>query len=88
MARRRKQRQRRKAPLRYRIRAVGRLVVFLVRVLISPILVLWRLLDRGALAITNAELAFKDWRRRRLATKVWRKFEQDGVDWNIEFDDR
>jgi hypothetical protein len=50
--------------------------------------VLWRILDRGALAIVNAELAVKDWRRRRLARKVWRQSERDGVDWGIEFDNR
>jgi hypothetical protein len=86
--RRRRQRQRRKAPVRYRIRALRRLVVFLVRIPISPILVMWRILERGALAINSAEVAFQGWRRRRQAAKVWRQFQKDGVDWNIEFDKR
>jgi hypothetical protein len=68
-----RRRRQRRAPVRSRIRALGRLLVFLARVPISPVLVLWRILERGALAIANAELALKDWRRRRQAAnnRTW-----------------
>jgi hypothetical protein len=48
-----------RAPVRYRIRAIHRALVFAVKVVISPVSIMWRILDRGAAAITNVSKPLK-----------------------------